>query len=302
MNAMSDRKSQALQEPKSKRGEFRRAFTLVELMVVIVIVAILASLLLPALSRAKKSAQGAACKSNLRQFGIALNLFVADHGFYPLGHGGGSVLSPEPGEQPWFLALQSYGLPRWRSKDRPPGGWYGWDMSKEFIVEGNQAVGVWRCPSAWFPKRNIGDDRANYGYNADGIIERHMQPLGLGRATAVGGPPGTQPPVRESDVVAPANLIAIGDAGIRVTKTRLDLGWYSLGRVPSLGFASGAPTIVVPEANRVAKERHLGKWNLVFCDGHVEAPKLETVFFDESARARRRWNRDDDPHLPGTSQ
>jgi prepilin-type N-terminal cleavage/methylation domain-containing protein len=61
----------------------RFGFTLVELLVVIAVIAILASLLLPALTRAKQRADSAACKSNLRQAGIALTLYTQDHGAYP---------------------------------------------------------------------------------------------------------------------------------------------------------------------------------------------------------------------------
>ena len=56
----------------------RRGFTLVELLVVIAIIGILASLLLPALARAREAARNAQCKSNLRQFFVAMSIF-ADH-------------------------------------------------------------------------------------------------------------------------------------------------------------------------------------------------------------------------------
>src|SRR3954469_23711822 len=67
------------------RAPLNHAFTLVELLVVIGIIALLISILLPSLNRAREVAKRLQCSSNLRQLGAACLMHSNDHrGFYPL--------------------------------------------------------------------------------------------------------------------------------------------------------------------------------------------------------------------------
>lgn len=60
----------------SRKAASKKAFTLVEMLVVIAIIAILIALLLPALARAREAARKGACKNNLRQFGLGFHMFA----------------------------------------------------------------------------------------------------------------------------------------------------------------------------------------------------------------------------------
>jgi prepilin-type N-terminal cleavage/methylation domain-containing protein len=235
-----------------RKGCGTRAFTLIELLVVIAIIAVLAALLLPALSRAKKSAQSVACKSNLRQFGLALRLYLDDCARYPLR--GGSILVGESQVQvdPWIKSLADYGLPGLLSVI------YGADLQ----APGNVHRGVWHCPAAWYPRQSDPFVYYDYGYNGIGIHSKREGPLGLGlRSRATSGAP-LMSAVPESDVVVPADMIAVGDAAMKIGAGRLDFWGFEIGRAPDGGFSNGGPPAAFRDANRLARNRHRGRWNL----------------------------------------
>jgi len=240
-----------------------RAFTLMELLVVIAIIAILAALLLPALSRARAKAQQIRCVGNLHQQGIGLQNFVANNHAYP------SFMGPANSDNPgWWI-------------DQISSGSFG--ISKPVTNLVNE--GVWLCPSA--PSHLAFPNEAvvfySYGYNIRGVdwVASYTNALGLcghlvPGATIKPGFPGFAP-VQESEVAVPADMMAIGDSII---------GFIDFER-----YENFSPTRIGR-----AMARHQGSINVLFCDGHVESPTLQYVFEETNDTALIRWNRDHQPH------
>jgi len=69
----------------------RKGFTLIELLVVIAIIAILAAILFPVFAKAREAARGTTCKSNLKQIGLAINMYKQDYDELLAGHVNGQT-------------------------------------------------------------------------------------------------------------------------------------------------------------------------------------------------------------------
>jgi prepilin-type N-terminal cleavage/methylation domain-containing protein len=170
-------------------------FTLIELLVVIAIVAILASLLLPALSSAKARGQMARCKSNERQMGIALRMYVDDFRAYP------------------FLV--------YARADLAKGAFFWFDSLAPYVAKTKWGRGVFICPSyKWDSFEGIGglsgDGRVAftsglgaYAYNDFGVLN-NVAPGG--RSGLSGQLTHASRPVSEASIKAPSDMYAIGDA------------------------------------------------------------------------------------------
>lgn len=262
----------------------RRGFTLIELLVVIAIIAILAALLLPALSRAKAAAKRIHCASNLHQLGAALHLYVDEFKRYPA-----------------FIAAAA---PFWA-----PRGDY-WDAQILPYVAGNK--GAFLCPGLTFPSGQVTvsnnwneimtgfpwDSRfahpnESYGFNTWGVgIEANHISLGLNVANAtlfiLGRTVGVGNGIVDSGVVSPGEMIAMADYDPGIDDD-------GDGDHPDCLFSYG-----------LTGKHHLGKANVVFCDAHVEYGKTKAWAAPEyvfptglhNEVVRMRWNNDHQIH-PG---
>ena len=276
-------------QERGERG--KAAFTLIELLVVIAIIAILAAMLLSALNRAKIAADSAGCKSNLRQLLIGVSLYVQQETVYPDSIG------------PYSPPL--YGFQKFLRLPSPTNNYL---FSNGAWVYQGPAQSIWACPGynrlhGLFGGFSTGGIAGySYGYNDSGLNTASYSPL-LG----LRGFPVPAVAIRESQVAVPSDMIAIGDATFTPDSMRvltagvLEPNYGSSALDVFMGGPLWYNAVVrqIPAGDggvRAMGQRHGGKWNIGFCDGHVENLRASDLYDLHNEVQRQRWNNDHQPH------
>jgi prepilin-type N-terminal cleavage/methylation domain-containing protein/prepilin-type processing-associated H-X9-DG protein len=261
----------------------RRAFTLVELLVVIGIIAILVAILLPAMQKARQSAQSMSCLSNLRQVGLAIRMYAGDNrDLMPSGEWTGWTAAPENDSVRWYTLVNPYI------------GGKGNTWISTGISAGTPTLSrAFLCAGA----------KVQMGY-----VHFSSNPIVMGRKSEFTAKPGI-PHLKMGDLRPASNLVLAMDAvqninsgNVQAVAFMMDSGSPFWGRFGTGGISKSQRYRVVPlETNRegtatpplgLIRWRHLNDrgMNAVFADGHAKTNRqgdlLEDNFFPQNWRSK----------------
>lgn len=218
-----------MRRPASAPG--RRAFTLLELLVVLAIVGVLSALLFPALARGKQAVRRVACVSNLRQLGLAARMYWDDWENLSWRYRGAAT---NGGDIWWFGWLE-----RWNGANE---GQRAFDPSLGALYPYLQGRGIETCPSFDYSlgSLKLKATGASYGYG----YNRHLSGVNVNRVTDPSGTVLLADSAQVNDFQAPA----------APDNPMLEEFYY----VSSSPFEA------------TAHFRHSRTASALFCDGHVE--------------------------------
>jgi prepilin-type N-terminal cleavage/methylation domain-containing protein len=246
-----------------------RAFTLIELLVVIAIIALLMSILMPALARVRRQARGVACLANLHQWSLVWKMYCDDN-------------------QGYWLSGEYKGT----TSDCGSGRWWFWPIGEQYEQEPEMRV----CPEATKPRRASGSavggwhDQAwqtgeyvgSYGPNG------WMCNLRAG-LNGIWGRSGRERYWRKPDVRGAANVpMFTGMWWVDAWPHHFDPPAQYTGSSISVTLVSGTN-----EMDRVCVDRHGGFQSTLFCDSSVRKVGLKELW-------TLKWHRDYDINGPWT--
>ncbi len=273
--------SRLTNSPHTRPHSAMRAFSLVELLVVVSIIALLVGILLPSLRGARAQARAVVCAGNLRQLGLAFSSYATDQNDFALP---GGYFAQAP-------ALY------WWGADGPAGkANFGESFIYPYLGAQASPRGVLECPDqpwgSYDPQSTSDQPTSTYGYNAY-YLAPATHPAGLG---------GNRPWKRTAQIRRPADLFLFAD-------TALDLSVFAnpgslvqnnCWLEPYWQFrTSRYGGYWLPNQNPTTCFRHWGgRTNAVHADGHADGYRARA---DMLTTNTPRWRighvgRSNDPH------
>jgi len=209
-----------------------RGFTLIELLVVIAIIALLLSILVPSLHRAKAAARRVVCSHNLRQVGLAVDMYTHDHGsYYPC------TQDPVSTNPPYWL---------WMGR-----GWRKWVQPYLSSIVDPNNPSVLLCPADRTDPAKF--ESTSYSYSMAFYHSPEQIDAIDDRSLTYSNP---KPSIRQgvTEVAFPSAKILIGEWTSNHETIESDQGWWCWEGTRCFLFADGQVTFLKAQSIRPARD------------------------------------------------